>query len=329
MIGRREFLALLCAAAAAPQRAARAQQAPAVPVVGILHSGAAAPYAARLEAFRQGMSDVGLVEGRDFVFEPRWAEGDYERLSAMARDLVDRKVALIFAGGAVASAPVAKAATSTIPIVFITGSDPLASGLVESFSRPGGNLTGVSMLTQLLGAKRLGLLNLLAPGIDDIAVLVNPANPGSENAIKELQRAAAASRQRLHLLEAGTAAEIETAFEAVAGRKLGAALTHSDPFFTSRHAQIAMLGTRAAIPIVYPSREYAEAGGLFSYGADIRGEYRKAGTYAARILRGTRPADLPIIQPTKFELVLNLRTARSIGLTVSESFQLLADEVIE
>jgi ABC-type uncharacterized transport system substrate-binding protein len=325
---RREFITLLGGAAAAWPIAGRAQQS-AMPVIGMLHSGSPEPYAGRLAAFRQGLSATGLVEGKDCAIEFRWAEGNYERLRAMARDLVDRNVSVIVAAGGVASAPVAKAATATIPVVFVTGADPVASGLVTNLARPEANVTGVSFLTQMLGAKRLGLLNMLAPKASTVAVLVNPTNPGRNFVDKEIQDAARTSRQNIQVFEPSTGPEIDSAFEAIIRQKPGAILVHSDPFFTSRHAQIAALGTRAAVPAIYPSREYAEAGGLASYGADVRDEYRKAGAYAGRLLQGAKPADLPVLQPTKFELVINLKTARSIGLNISDSFQLLADEVIE
>jgi putative ABC transport system substrate-binding protein len=282
-----------------------------------------------MAAFRQGLSATGLVEGKDFMIEFRWAEGNYERLREMARDLVARNVSVIVAAGGVASAPVAKAATATIPIVFMTGADPIAAGLVKSLARPEANVTGVSFLTQSLGAKRLGLLNMLAPDATTVAVLVNPANPAATGVKQEIQEAGLASKRSVQILEASTEAEIDAAFEAIVRQKFGAILVYSDPLFTSRHAQISTLGTKAAVPAIYPSREYAEAGGLASYGADVRDEYRKAGVYTAKLLQGTKPADLPILQPTKFELVVNLKTARSIGLNIPDSFQLLADEVIE
>lgn len=266
---------------------------------------------------------------RDFKIEFRWAEGNYERLREMAAELVARKVSLIAAAGGIASAPVAKAATATIPIVFITGADPVATGLVTSLARPEANVTGVSFLTQALDGKRLGFLNMLVPGAMTVAVLVNPTSPGRSVAAKEVQDAGRASKRNVHLFEASTGAEIESAFEAIIREKFAAILVQSDPFFTNKHAQIAALGTKAAVPAMYPSREYAEAGGLASYGADVRDEYRKAGIYAGRLLQGAKPADLPVVQPTKFELVINLKTARSIGLSISDSFQLLADEVIE
>jgi putative tryptophan/tyrosine transport system substrate-binding protein len=326
---RRAFISLLGGAAAAWPFAARAQQPGTVPVIGMLHSGSPVPYAGRLAAFRQGLSATGLVEGKDFVIEFRWAEGNYERLRSMARDLVDRNVSVIVAAGGVASAPAAKAATTTIPIVFLTGADPVAAGLVTSLARPEANMTGVSFLTQALGGKRLGFLNMLAPNATAVAVLVNPKNPERNFAEKEIRDAGRVSNRHIQLFEASTEPEIESAFEAIIRQKSSAILVYSDPLFTSSHAQIAALGTRAAVPAIYPSREYAEAGGLASYGADVRDEYRKAGVYAGRLLQGAKPVELPILQPTKFELVINLKTARSIGLNISDSFQLLADEVIE
>ena len=254
---------------------------------------------------------------------------EFIRLRPMATDLVDRNVSVIVAAGGVASAPVAKAATATIPIVFMTGADPVATGLVTNLARPEANVTGVSFLTQALGAKRLGFLNMLAPNATTVAVLMNTTNPGRNAIDKEIQDAGRASKRNIQVFEASTGPEIDAAFEAITRRKSGAILVYSDPFFTSRHAQIAALGTTAAVPAIYPSREYAEAGGLASYGADVRDEYRKAGIYAGRLLQGFKPAELPILQPTKFELVINLKAARSIGLNISDLFQLLADEVIE
>jgi putative tryptophan/tyrosine transport system substrate-binding protein len=325
---RREFMTLFGSAAAAWPLAARAQQ-PTMPAVGFLHSGSAEGYAGRLAAFRQGLTETGLLEGKGFTIEFRWAEGNYERLREMATDLVARKVSVIAAAGGVVSAPVAKAATATIPIVFITGADPVATGLVRSLARPEANVTGVSFLTQALGGKRLGFLNMLASDATTVAVLVNPTSPGRAAAAKEVQDAGHASKRNIHVFEASTGSDIDSVFASIGREKFGAILVQSDPFFTSRHAQIAALGTKAAVPAIYPSREYAEAGGLASYGADVRDEYRKAGIYAGRLLLGARPADLPVIQPTRFELVINLKTARSIGLNISDSFQLLADEVIE
>jgi putative ABC transport system substrate-binding protein len=213
--------------------------------------------------------------------------------------------------------------------VFLSGVDPVAAGLVSSLARPGGNATGVSFLTQALGAKRLGLLNVLAPNGATVALLVNPTNPGTEAAKREVQTAGQVSGRQIYVFEAHTAHEVDAAFGAIARQQASALLVHSDPFFSSSIAQITALGTKAAIPVVYPSREYAEAGGVVSYGADIRDEYRKAGVYVGRILRGAKPADLPVLQPTKFELIVNLKTAKSLGLKIADSFILLADEVIE
>jgi putative tryptophan/tyrosine transport system substrate-binding protein len=282
-----------------------------------------------MAAFRQGVTETGLVEGKDFALEFRWAEGNYERLRDMAIDLVARNVSVIVAAGGVASAPVAKAATSNIPIVFITGSDPVATGLVKSLARPEANVTGISMLTQSLGAKRLGFLNMLSPSGTNVAVLVNSKSPGKDAAEKEIRDAGRVSKRNAEFFEASTRIEIDAAFAAIVRQKSDAILVHSDPFFTSSAAQIVALGTKAGVPAIYPSPEYAEAGGLMSYGADIREEYRKSGTYAGRLLQGARPADMPVLQPTKFGLVINLKTARTIGLNIPDSFQLLADDVIE
>ena len=327
---RRAFISLLGGAAAWPL-AARAQQAamPGLPVIGFLHSGSAGPYAGRLAAFRQGMSDAGLVENKHFGIEFRWAEGDYERLRRMAADLAARNVSVIVAGGGVVSGPVAKAASATIPIVFISGIDPVATGLVKSLARPEGNVTGVSFLSQALGAKRLGFLNMLAPDAAAVAVLVNPDSAARVTAEKEALEAGRASKREIRIFEASTASAIDSAFAAIMRERFRAILTYSDPLFTSHHTRIAALGTKAGVPAIYPSREYVEAGGLMSYGADVREEYHKAGLYAARLLQGAKPADLPVIQPTKFELVVNLKTARAIGVSIPDSFQLLADEVIE
>jgi putative tryptophan/tyrosine transport system substrate-binding protein len=325
---RREFLGVLAGATAVWPLAVGAQNT-AIPVVGFLHSGTAEPYAKRVAAFRQGLSEAGFVEGKSVAVEYRWADGNYARLPEMARDLVRRNVAVIFTGGGVASAPIAKAATDKIPIVFASGNDPIADGLVKSMARPEGNITGVSFLTQMLGAKRLGFLNLLAPSVTDVAVVVNPNNPSVKTGLDEIQAAARSSKRTVHIFEARTAHEIDLVFDAISRQRVGAILIHSDPLFTSSHAQLATLGTRTSKPAIYPAREYAEAGGLVSYGADIRDEYRKAGSYVARLLHGARPADLPITQPTKFELIINLKTAKELGLSIPDSIQLLADEVIE
>jgi putative ABC transport system substrate-binding protein len=287
------------------------------------------PWKDRIAAFREGLLAMGLAEGKDFSIEFRWAEGDYERTREMARDLVSRNVAVIVAGGGVITAPVAKAATSTIPIVFLTTSDPVAEGLVSSLARPGGNITGVNFLSQHLGAKRLGYLNLLTPSVTNIGVIANPRNPASKFAIKEIQDAGLVSKRNIHVFEVSNVAMIDEAFDAIVRSKCGAVLVHSDPFLSSRHTPIVARVSNAGIPAIYGSREFVLAGGLMSYSADPRVEYRTAAMYTAQILRGAKPADLPVIQPTKFELLINLKTARSLGLHIPDHFQLLADEVIE
>jgi len=325
-MNRRAFIAGLGAAVAAWPFAARAQ---AVPVVGFLHSGSEEPWRERIAAFRQGLSDAGLVENRDFTLAFRWAEGNYERLREMANDLANRKVSVIVAGGGVVSAPVAKAATSTIPIVFLTAADPVADGLVKSLARPEANVTGVAFLSQHLGAKRLGYLNLLTPAVTDVAVLMNLSNPGSDAALKEIRDAGLASKRSIHVFAASTAQQIDEAFEAIVRQKCKAITVHSDPFFSGRHRQILARVGETALPAIFGSREYVLAGGLMSYGADARNEYRTAAGYVARILQGAKPGDLPVVQATRFELLLNMKTARSLGLNVPDHFQLLADEIIE
>ena len=249
---RREFIAGLGGAAAWPS-VARAQQ-PTVPVIGFLHSGSEVPWRDRIAAFREGLITLGLGEGRDFVIEFRWAEGNYERMREMAGDLVSRNVAVIVAGGGVVSAPVAKAATSTIPIIFLTTADPVADGLVKSLARPGGNMTGVHFLSQHLGAKRLGYLNLLTPGVTDVGVIANPQNPGSKFAIKEIQDAGSASKRRIHIFEVSNMGMIDEAFDALIRSRCGAVLVHSDPFLSSRHTQIVARVSSAGIPAIYGSR---------------------------------------------------------------------------
>jgi putative ABC transport system substrate-binding protein len=323
---RREFIALLGGSAAWPL-AARAQQTP--PVVGFLHSGLPAPYAGRVAAFRQALAETGFAEGKDLRIEYRWAEGRYDRLPALAAELVDRGVAVIVAAGGVHTAPAAKAATSTIPIVFVTGVDPVAQGLLASFAKPGGNVTGISSMTAELGTKRFGLLSEMIPAATSIGILVHAANVTAAAGAKEVQAAGGAEGRAVHVFRAGSAQEIDRAFDALSERKAMALLVQPDPFFTSRAAQIVALANRRAPPAVYPSREYAEAGGIMSYGADVRDQYRLAGVYTGRILKGEKPAELPVIQPTKFELVINLITAKALGLEVPPTLLARADEVIE
>jgi putative tryptophan/tyrosine transport system substrate-binding protein len=323
---RREFLIGGAAIAlASPVQAQRSS----IPIVGLLHSGSEVGYTARIAAFRSGLKDAGLVEGQDFQIEFRWANGNYQALLGLARELVSRGVSVLVAAGGVASAPAAKLATTTIPIVFITGADPVATGMVPNLARPGGNVTGVNSLTQALGSKRLGLLKLLAPDAKKISVLINPLNSATDIATKELTAAAQNARLQIQTHQATTDEQIASVFTTLKHQKTDALLVHSDPFFTSRHANIASNGNTLRIPAIYPSREYVEAGGLASYGADIRVEYHEGGVYAGRILRGSSPSEMPILQPTKFELVLNLKTATKLGIELPNSIQLLADEVIE
>jgi putative tryptophan/tyrosine transport system substrate-binding protein len=324
---RREFISRLGGAAAWPV-AARAQQ-PAMPVVGFLHSGSPAAYEGRVAAFRRGLGEAGFVEGRNVGIEYRWAEGRYDQLAPLAAELVDRKVAVIVAVGGIHSAPAAKAATSTVPIVFAIGADPVALGLVASIAKPGGNATGVSFLTQELGAKRLGLLSELVPTAARIAIVVNPGNATAEATAKEVREAGRVRGLDVHVFDARNEQEIGAAFEMFSDRQIGAFLVQPDPLFTSHATKIVGLAARRALAAVYPSREYAEAGGTVSYGADIRDEYRQAGVYTGRVLKGEKPADLPVVQPTRFELVINLKTAKALGLDVPPTLLARADEVIE
>ena len=326
---RREFITLLGGAAASWPIAARAQQS-AMPVIGFLSSETPSGYAFRAAAFRQGLSEAGYVESRNVAIEYRWAEGHYDRLPALAADLVRRQVAVIAAAGT-QSALAAKAATTTIPIVFSTAADPVAEGLVASLARPSGNATGVNNLATELVQKQIEKLHQMVPAATAIAALVNPTNPTlAEPATKEVQAAGRTiGLKMIHIIQASTERDIDAAFATLFRLGAGALVVCPDTFFTSRRDQIAALAIRHAIPVIYHLRELPAAGGLMSYGPSATDGYRRVGIYAARILKGERPGDLPVQRATKFDLVINLTTAKVLGLEVPFYLQQLADEVIE
>jgi putative tryptophan/tyrosine transport system substrate-binding protein len=326
-VSRRELLLLLGGAMTAP-RALRAQEA-AMPVIGFLSSVSPGPLAAFVSAFRQGLSEAGYVEGQNLAIEYRWAEGRYDRLPGLAAELVGRNVGVIVTTGGTVSARAAKSATSTIPIVSVFGGDPVADGLVASFARPGGNLTGLSILVRELMPKRLELLAEMVPQAGAIALLVNPSNPNAERIIREVQEAARAKGVQLHVLKAGTEGEIDAAFASLVELHAGALVVAADPFFNSRREQLVALAARHAVPAIYEWREFVTAGGLISYGTSLSAVYRQVGIYTGRILKGAKPADLPVQQPTTFELVVNLNTAKELGITVPPSILARVDEVIE
>jgi len=325
-VDRRELMLLLAGAMGAPS-AIRAQQ-KAMPVIGYLDGTSPGPGAPLVAAFRQGLSEAGYVEGQSVVIEYRWAEGHYDRLPALVADLVGQKVDVI-ATGSVAGIQAAKSATSTIPVVFFGGGDLVALGLVAGLARPGGNLTGFTMMSLELNPKRLELLSELVPQAVVIALLVNPNNPQTEGVVRDVQDASRAKGVQLQILRAGTETEIDGAFAALVQLHAGALVVMGDAYFFSRREQLVALAARHAVPAIYDVHEYAAAGGLISYGPSLTGLWRQVGIYAGKILKGAKPADLPVQQPTSFELVVNLKTAKALGLTVPPSILARADEVIE
>jgi putative tryptophan/tyrosine transport system substrate-binding protein len=326
---RRDFIAGLATIAVACPSAARAQQ-PAMPVIGFLNSGSPEGFVPQLAGFRQGLNEVGYTEGHNVAIEFRWAKSQYDRLPELAADLVRRHVAVIAATGGSVWAIAAKSVTTTIPIVFTSGGDPVQLRLVESLNRPGGNVTGVNLFTTTLAAKRLELLHELVPAAKVIAMLVNPTNPNSEPDTRAVQAAAPTIGVQIVVLKASNGAEIGKAFDALSQYKVDAVLVGADPLFdNSGRDQLIVLTARHAVPAIYDWRDVTVAGGLVSYGSNLAEGYRLAGVYAGRILKGAKPADLPVQQPSKFEFVINLKTAKALGLTIPNQMQLLADEVIE
>jgi putative ABC transport system substrate-binding protein len=328
LLKRREFITLLGGTAAAWPLAARAQQ-PAMPVIGFLSSRLPDEAKQSLTGFRSGLRTTGYVDGQNVVIEYRWADGEYSRLPGLAADLVRRGVAVLVATGGEPSALAAKAATSTIPIVFTIGGDPVKVGLVSSLNRPGGNATGVSLLTSLAEAKRLGLLNEVRPGAGVFDVLINPNYQQAEAQSREVQEAARAIGRPIQIVNAGNDQELEEAFATLAQRRVAAMLVTADPFFTTRRDRIIALAAQLKLPAIYEFREYTEAGGLMSYGISLKDGYHQAGIFTGQVLKGAKPADLPVQQSTKFEFVINLKTAKTLGVKFSENVLSLADDVIE
>jgi putative ABC transport system substrate-binding protein len=324
---RRAFISLLGGAAAWPL-ATRAQQ-PAPPVIGFMSSRSPEDSAHLVEAFRRGLKEGGIVEGQNVAIEFRWARGDYARLPALAADLVSRRVSAIAAVGGDPSNIAAKRATATIPIVFATGSDPVSAGLVDSFNRPGGNATGIVTSTNLMEPKRFGLLRELAPGAALVGVLVNPNFPAAARQTQDIEEAARAIGQRIVVAKASADDELEAAFTSFVREGIGALLVTADPYFDVQRDRIVAFATRQRLPAIYQFREFAVAGGVLSYGLSFTDVYRQVGLYTAKILNGAKPSELPVQQVTKFELIINLKTAKALGITISDNLLSLADEVIE
>jgi putative ABC transport system substrate-binding protein len=325
---RREFITLLGGATATWPLTARAQQ-PAMPVIGFLSSRSPAESASDVAGFRQGLAQTGYVENQNLAIEYRWAENRYERLPALAADLVGRQVAVIAALGGPVTALAVKAATKTVPFVFITGVDPVKLGLVASFARPGGNATGLNIFITAIEAKRLGLLRELVPTAARIAVIVNPNSPEVDSQLNDVQTGADAVGWELQILRVGSEAEFDSAFATLARSAVEALLVAADPFFNSQRERIVALAARHKIPAIYEARGYAVAGGLMSYGPNLPDAYRQVGLYTGQILKGAKPANLPVIQPTALELVINLKTAKAVGIEVPPTLLARADEVIE
>jgi putative ABC transport system substrate-binding protein len=326
---RREFITLLGGAAVAWPLAARAQQ-PVMPVIGFLNSQSPDGYTERLRGFRQGLKEAGFIEGENVAIDYRWAENQLDRLPALATDLVRRRVAVVVALGSPNLAMVAKAATTTIPIVFLVGEDPVRFGLVASLARPGGNITGINLFNNEINAKRLTLLRELIPTAVRAAVLVNPTNASiAETTAKDVETAAHALGLRLQVHNAGTSREIDATFATFAGERPDALFVAGDPFFNSRRVHLVHLASHHRLPTIYASRAYPDIGGLMSYGTDVTDSYRQSGAYTGRILKGAKPAELPVVQASKFEFVINAQTARMLGLTLPPSLLARADEVIE
>jgi putative ABC transport system substrate-binding protein len=326
-VKRREFITLLSGALTAWPLVGRAQQT--MPVIGFMSARSPDDSAHLLLAFHQGLAEGGFVEGRDVAIEFRWARGEYDRLPAMAADLVSHQVKVLVAVGGEPSALAAKRATSTIPVVFGIGSDPVSAGLVDSVNRPGANVTGATLLTTLMEPKRFGLLRELAPGVAVVGVLLNPTFPPAARQLQALEEAARSINQSLLIARAAGDAELDSAFRTLVEARVGALLVAADPYFDVRRDRIIAFAQRQQLPAIYQFREYAVAGGLLSYGPRITEVYKQYGLYTAKILKGAKPAELPIWQPTGFELVINVQTARSLGIKISDNLLSLADEVIE